>query len=146
MSNAADFVVQSPDKKVQLVVEAKGRTNATEEWAKAMRRNLIKHELLSPAPYFILALPDHFYIWRDARSATTVPPDFRAETAEVLKSYLKSSQTALKDLSEESFEIIVKSWLEDLVSGELAATATVGHQWLADLSPRVRDGDVKTFL
>ncbi len=147
MPDVADFVVQSPDDKVQLVVEAKTKPDASALWAAHMRRNLIAHAAVPSTPYFILALPDHFYMWKNAQSAGTVTPDYVIDTREVLRPYLESLKSSVRDLSEQSFELVVRTWLEDLVKADLGPGREGPQQkWLLDsgLYERVRDGTVKT--
>ena len=62
----ADIVVFGPDARPQLLVEVKNRSAASPEWAAQLRRNLAVHFGLTSTPYFLLALPDIFYFWRNA--------------------------------------------------------------------------------
>jgi len=145
MREAVDFVVASPDDEVKLVVEAKSRSGASSTWAAQFRRNLVAHGTLRSSAYFILALPDHFYVWKDARLAGTAPPDFEAESQGLLAPYLRSLSTSARDLSEESFEVVVRTWLEDLVRQSPSIDrATETPKWLVELSESVKNGTVKT--
>jgi hypothetical protein len=118
MSPRADFVIRSPDDRVLLVVEAKKRVNASAEWAAQLRRNLAVQGALPPSPYFMLALPDKFFLWKHASSHQPVPPDYEFDAEAVLRPYLASLKSPLSDLSETSFESVVRLWLEDLVREE----------------------------
>jgi hypothetical protein len=76
----ADVAVYSPDGKLQLVVEIKNRPGASAEWVAQMRRNLLVHAVIPPSPYFLLALPDFFYLWIDARSVHELAsPDYQIQ-------------------------------------------------------------------
>lgn len=111
-----DFVVRSPDNRALLVVEAKNRLNTSADWAAKLRRNLAAQGALPDAPYFLLALPDRFYLWtQQSASLQAVPADYVFEAETVLRPYLDSLKSPLHDLSPASFELLVRLWLEDLV-------------------------------
>jgi hypothetical protein len=118
MSPRPDFVIRTQDNQVLLIVEAKKRINASAEWAAQMRRNLIAHGALPPTPYFLLALPDKFFLWKQPPSAPAVLPDYEFDAEEVLRPYLDALRSPLHELSETSFESVVRLWLEDLVREE----------------------------
>lgn len=114
-----DFVIRTQDDQLLLIVEAKKRLNASAEWAAQMRRNLVAHGALPPAPYFLLALPDKFFLWKQPPQDQVVLPDYEFDAEEALRPYLDALASPLNALSETSFESIVRLWLEDLVREEL---------------------------
>lgn len=143
-----DAAVYSPDQKIQLIAEVKAKRGATQEWATQMRRNLLVHQAIGFAPFFLLALPDHFYLWRDG---SVVPdeklPDYSAETEKLLSPYLNSAGLSLNNLSGQSFELVVIAWLRDLVHSRLSKdSVTPEQQWLIDsgLFQAIKDGSVVT--
>jgi hypothetical protein len=142
----ADVAVYSPDGSLQLVVEIKNRPGASAEWVIQMRRNLLVHAVIPLSPYFLLVLPDFFYLWTDAVSVHELaPPTYQIKAADVLAPYFDLSKQALKDLSEYSLELLVTSWLEDLVGTELRRDSVGPHlQWLFDsgLSAAITHGSV----
>jgi hypothetical protein len=143
-----DAAVYSPDNKLELIAEVKARPDASEAWATQMRRNLIVHQLIPSAPYFLLALPDFFYLWRDsALGGEEAPPDYKVEAGTVLAPYLTKSQLPVKDLSEYGLELLVTAWLTELVASRLTKdTAGPEQQWLFDsgLYQAIRGGSVVT--
>ena len=61
------------------------------------------------------------------------PPAYQMKAVEVLAPYLDQSTQTLKDLSEYSLELLVTSWLEDLVGTDLRRDTAGPHlQWLFD--------------
>lgn len=122
------------DDQLQLIVEVKARTNATAEWAAQMRRNLAAHLAIPSSPFFLLALPDHFYLWSNVLSPlATVMPHFDINPAQLLVPYIEGGQQALHDISEYGLTLAVSSWLIDLIASNLNAE-TVGPEqaWLLD--------------
>ena len=129
-----DIAVYNPDGKLQLVVEVKNRPHASAEWVAHLRHNLLAHAFIPPSPYFLLALPDFFYLWKDAVSLDilTKPPDYQISAPEVLATYLNFPQS-LNDLSHAGLELLMTAWLEDIIHAELQRDAVdPSLQWLFD--------------
>ncbi len=113
-----DIVVYSKNEKIQLVIEIKKKSNATSEWAANTRRNLLAHAVIQPSPFFLLLSSNHLYLWKNATSMETVPPDYEANTNELLSQYTDQPNLNLADISEYSLEMLVISWLNDLTRPE----------------------------
>jgi hypothetical protein len=144
MKRLADVIVYSPDNQVQLVVEVKSKKGATDEWAAKMRRNLLVHGAVPRSRFFLLALPGYFYLWRDNTSTDLVPADHKVLAQEALRGYLNG--TNLEELSEQSIELLVSSWLSDLVGSHVTKEAMPELSWLFDsgLYDSVKGGLVET--
>ena len=151
MVDFADFLVTSPDSRVQLAVEAKRHTGANPAWAATFRRNLLAHATGPRAPYFLLALPDHFYLWRDAPAGESVLPQYTIDARAELSPYLAALRSDPAQLSGEGFELLVQAWLSDLLvrgpdgSGQ-QSTGGPRRAWLVDsgLWNAVRAGHLRT--
>ena len=128
-----DIAVYSPDRKLQLVVEIKNKLGASAEWVTRMRHNLLVHSFIPHVPYFLLVLPDFFYLWTDTTPVNNLAePDYKIDATEVLAPYLRSSQS-LNDISGYGLELLIMSWLEDTVRTELQRdTVDPNLQWLFD--------------
>lgn len=150
MSFKPDFVVLSPDQKLQLVVEVKGIPKSNENWAAQLRRNLLNHDAMPSAPYFLLVLPDHLYLWSHAsNNEETILPDFQADTEHVLHRYLTRWNQAghREPLSGRGLGLAVQSWLNELTSPENPPTSdTSDRDWLkgSGLPERIQTGIVKS--
>ena len=130
----ADVAVYGSDGQLQLVVEVKARPGASAEWAIHLRRNLLSDAVIPLVPYFLLALPDCFYLWTDAASVNhEAKPDYQIEAAELLAPYVDQTIPPLDEISGYGLELIVASWLEGVVYADLQRE-TVGPnlQWLFD--------------
>ncbi|HEX8394979.1 MAG TPA: hypothetical protein VF665_21715 [Longimicrobium sp.] len=137
-----DFVVRSPNGQILLAVEVKNRPHASPQWAAELRRNLIVNGVLPRAPYFLLALPDRFLLWKQRYGAEAVPPDYQADAEQVLRPFTDSLRRPLSSLSSDGFNMLVGLWLDDLVH------KLPEHQanWLAasGLGDRLRDAVVSS--
>ena len=145
MNTTADFVIHAPDDSIRLVVEAKSTLNDSATWAAELRRNLVMHGAVPPAPYFLLALPQRFYLWKDAPATEAVLPDYQVATQAVLPQYLREISVPLDQLSGAGWEFVVAAWLDDLVGGPLRPDlSTAVRHWLVDsgLYAAIRNGSV----
>ncbi len=152
----ADIVVYAPDSSPQLVVEVKNRSGASATWAARMLRNLLVHGMILDAPYYMLALPDVFYLWKNVDSSLSgsrnitggeVEPDFEINATEVLASYVDRRSFSPDAISEYGLELLVSSWLADLVEPELSrAVVSPTLFWLFDsgLYDAIKGGRVAT--
>ena len=144
---APDFAVYSADRQLQLVVEVKSTPKTDLAWAMKMRRNLLQHQVLPTAPYFLLALPDHLYLWASGGEDVTRQPDFQADTRDVLQRYMPpGAGSAQQILSGPALEWLIGSWLNDLTQGVPDPSDALHPEtdWLraSGLPERVRTGVV----
>lgn len=75
-----------------LAVEAKVKWGTDSEWASQMRRNLAAHDVLPRAHYYLLALPDRFYLWNNDGKASHqiwLEPILEIDSVSVLKPYFE---------------------------------------------------------
>ncbi len=156
MRRITDIAVYSPAGTLSLAVEVKTRPGASRTWAASTLRNLIVHGALPDVPYFMLALPDRFYLWKRPRSTASdaydssgygVEPDYEIDAARALSPYLESVRTPLNDMSERGLELLVASWLSELMNTELSRdTAPPDLRWLFDsgLYEVIKKGSVAT--
>jgi hypothetical protein len=147
MVATADFVVQSPDQQNQLIVETKTKVAASPDWVARLRRNLLADPRWPAARFFLLALPDRFYLWKNGTSQADVPPDFEVDAREVLRPYVGKLTTDLSALNRYSFELVVRSWLDDLVnSNREPADLPESERWVVDsgLYDAVNRGYIRT--
>jgi hypothetical protein len=112
-----------------------------------MRRNLVAHLALPSAPYFLLALPDHFYLWRNVSSSLAViPPDYDIDPEPLLAPYVANGGRTLGTISDDGLMLAVSSWLTDLVNSNLDETKVDPKQtWLSEsgLYRAIKGGVVK---
>ena len=147
MKVSADIVVLSPDNQVQLIVEVKSIKGTTDDWAAKMRRNLMTHALIPKSKFFLLALPGSLYLWRNITSADAVQADYKVRAVEVLEPYV--GDIPLEQLSENSLELVLRSWLSNLVSSNLTReTAGPGLRWVFDsgLYETIQHGSIETAV
>jgi hypothetical protein len=147
MKKHADIAVYDPDYNLQLVVEIKNLPAADNQWAIQMRGNLLfKYEMTPNAPYFLLALPDHFYLWTNSKGVgEDAPPDYVINATAAL-TYFKPLPRPLTRLGRDGLEMLMNEWLRTVVATELQRTE-VGQPlaWLFDsgLYNTIKQGEVR---
>jgi hypothetical protein len=148
MPKGADIAVYSPNADLQLVAEVKSKAGATPEWAAQMRRNLLAHSLIPPARFFLLAFPDHFYLWRNGvGSAETKLPDYTVDAEPIVAPYITNTGLRPDRISDSSLQLILTSWLSLLVNSDLTEeTAPLQDKWLFDsgLYDAIKHGSIVT--
>jgi len=134
MSFLADMAILDKTGAPTALVEVKSKSGTTPDWAAAMRRNLAAHGLMPEAKFFVLATPDRVYLWIDKTTdPRAVPPDFSFEPERALQPYYEEVGLRPDELAETSLELLVASWLSELMGGtgadRLPAEAST---WLRD--------------
>lgn len=140
MRSRPDFLVLSPDDRLELAVEVKNLRGVSVEWAADYRWNLLAHSILPATDYFLLALPENLFLWDNARAPAGALPDYRVSTADALGPLMVHAD------DEESLEAAVSTWLFALTSPSLGEEeAQRRYGWLVDsgLLARIRGGHVE---
>ena len=142
MPYISDAIIYDSKRNPVLIVEVKSKLGTNAQWAAAMRRNMQTHGLLLDAPFFLLALPDRLYLWVNDEQTGLTKPDYEIDTKSTLESYSKYLKLELENLSESGFELLLTSWLRELINGtELVNEA---NEWLVEsgLLEAIKQGDL----
>ena len=119
MDSRLDLAVYNHDDELVLIVEVKTKLDASREWATRLRRNILAHGILPSAKFFLLALPDRFYLWKDAgNNLAEIEPTYTIDARPILTPYFEQAGVAPDQISGVSFELIVSSWLSELVHSD----------------------------
>lgn len=144
MTGGADVAIQDREGKPVLIVEAKGRLDvAGRKWAARTFRNLYAHGSVPDAPYFLLALPEAFYLWKDpgrrAQEAFAngrreeVAPDYAVPAWGIVRPYLGGRDVPPEEVSTYAMKIIMGAFLADVLNSDLSRDeAPDDLRWLFD--------------
>ncbi|PAX51373.1 hypothetical protein [Brunnivagina elsteri] len=114
-----DLSVVNRDGKLVLVVEVKSKTNVPPEWATKFRRNILAHGILANAPYFLMVFPDKFYLWTNSENLILEKePDYTIDAHPILDPYFERAGIVGDRISGQSLEIIIASWLGEIIHSE----------------------------
>ena len=132
MSIKWDLTAYNRDSQLVLVVEVKSKLDTSPTWAAQLRRNILAHGTFPNAPYFLMAFPDRFYLWKNTGSNhEPLEPTYVIDARPILQPYFEQSGVTADQVSGQSLELIVASWLSEVIHktpDELDAS----QQWLID--------------
>lgn len=129
----ADMAIYDKTGQLALVVEVKNKLDTSSIWAAKMRRNMLAHGLMPNASFFLLALPDRFYLWKDAGIVPEiVAPDYEIDPRPFLRSHYNGNDISLNSLTGESFELVISSWLNKLLQNDILPSELQEQNWLVE--------------
>lgn len=135
MNSGSDILVFDQNDRPILAIEAKTKTDASVEWAMRLRRNILAHGLLPNTEFFLIATPNRFFIWKsNGINSLLSEPTRTVDASALLAPYFMQTGVTPEDISGSSFELIVNSWLAELMySGVNTHQARGSSEWIADL-------------
>lgn len=152
ITGGADVTVVDRAGRTVLVAEAKSRFDTSGSWAAGTFRNLYAHGSVPDVPYFLLALPDVFYLWRDpgkkalaafmdgrtsAFGDPEVPPDYSVPAWETVRPYLGhpgGREPESREVSSYAMGMALSAFLADVLNarGLTSESASTDQWWLFD--------------
>lgn len=105
-----DILGYNQKRQLVLVVVTAPQRGKSCEWAAEYRHNLYVNAELPKTPFFIIALPDHFYLWKEVEEEGIVNPTYEMDPRFSLKGFLKRSALAPDKLSRSAFDLLVNAW------------------------------------
>lgn len=129
-----DLSVDNRNGQLTLVVEVKRKTNVSPEWAAKLRRNIFAHGTFPKAPYFLMVFPDKFYLWSNAEAYQDhSEPTYTIDASPILQPYFERAGVAADQISGASLELIVTSWLGEIIHSDLLPeNIDTSQQWLIE--------------
>jgi hypothetical protein len=112
-----DLSVDNRAGQLTLVVEVKRKIGASSQWAASLRSNILAHGTFPKAPYFLMVFPDQFYLWTDA-DAQLDQSEPTLDARPILQPYLERAGVTAEKISSQSLELIVESWLREIIYSE----------------------------
>jgi hypothetical protein len=147
MNNAADISVFSAENKLELIVEVKGNRGVGPEWASQFRHNLLAHHAIPRSQFFLLALPEQMYLWKNGSDVVeTRGPDFVIDSSPIVSPYLAETTEHIAN-STQTLQLVFASWLNLLTICSLSKDEVAPHeQWLLEsgLYDAIKNGSVET--
>lgn len=146
MQHYADIAIYGRDGGLKMLVEAKSKREKSRGWAARLRHNMYAHGQLPRVPYFLVALPDRFYLWRDmADPQALVDPQYSVDPTSVLRPYFDRAHTSSQTVTETGLELAVSAWLEKMANSPNQPASLHNEQWLhqSGLLEAIRGGSVE---
>lgn len=129
-----DLSVVNRDGQLVLVVEVKRKIGASSDWAAQLRHNIFAHGTFPNAPYFLMVFPDRFYLWTEADvQPEQSQPSYTIDARPILQPYFERAGMSAERISSSSLELIVVSWLGEIIYAEKPPEGLDPSQsWLID--------------
>lgn len=147
MASFLDLALYDRTDRLAAVAEVKNKLGTSHEWAARTRRNILAHGGLWDTEFFLLVTPDRLYLWKDAGTAPTeIPPTYVADTQSEFEPYFERAGVEPHNVSGAAFEMLVGSWLGDLIRSEGGAGESADPRgWLvrSGFSAAVKDGRIR---
>ena len=113
----ADIVITTESGEPVLVVEVKNRKSTTRAWAATFLQNLLAHRMMPSARYFLVATPDHLYLWKGITVDREIAkPDYEARSGSLIAVDRNGGGVGL---GARGFESKVANWLAGLSEGRV---------------------------
>ena len=134
MDTRLDLAAYNRNDELVLIIEVKTKLGTSSKWAAQLRRNIFAHGILPPVKFFLLAFPDRFYLWENNHNdLSEIEPDYIVDAQPILAPYFKQAKVRPDQISGESFELVVASWLSELVhSDKLSEKNDPAGNWLIE--------------
>lgn len=132
MRQYADILAFDKNGQLALVAEVKSKLGTSSDWAAKLRRNMFAHGSMPDAPFFLLALPDSFYLWQNTgRTLEVVEPTQQVDPQPFLQPLFDATNPSNSHLTEQSFELIVTSWLNQILQTQHSEDLPEGNRnWI----------------
>jgi hypothetical protein len=133
MASEWDIAIYDRSEQLVLIAEVKTNQAADVEWARRIRRYLFEYEFYPSVRYFLIALPDQFYLWvrHLSGSMPDAAPDYIIDAHPIVQPYLERTGLRADRLSSTSLEIIVADWFGEVMFKEVEEL-TSSEQWLIE--------------
>jgi hypothetical protein len=117
-----------------LDIEVTTKLNASPEWAARFRRNILAHGTFPKAPYFLMVFPDRFYLWTGADAQSDQRElTYTIDARPILQPYFEGARVTAEQISGQSLELIVASWLGTIIYSEKSPEdIDESQRWLVD--------------
>jgi hypothetical protein len=138
---SVDLVIEKRGKPI-VAVEARNLESPSGEWAADFLRNILQSGDVPRCEYFLLALRNRLYLWRDPMLPVSLP-DFEGDTSAAVEPYLLRLRRPLDTLSQSGFEMLIHTWLGEVVMGILPDAGD--RTWLVEsgLADAIRDAYIR---
>ncbi len=134
MALDTDLAVFNSREQLIAVAEVRNRRGTSAAWAAMLRRNILAHRGFPNVQFFVLVTPERLFVWKDAGvEPELVEPDFDIDARPVFAPYFDGTQVDPQTVSRPAFELVVATWLGDLILPVGQRGESVGSDgWLVE--------------
>jgi hypothetical protein len=115
MDRLADLTLYDRHHRMLGLVEVHSKLRTSAAWAAQYRGNLLSYGLPEDVPYFLIVTPDRIYFWNGRERSKSADPDLVLDAEPLFRPYFQRMQTSPGEIYPEAFELLVASWLREVV-------------------------------
>jgi hypothetical protein len=129
-----DLLVNNYQGKLILGVEVKSKINTSSARGVQVRHNILIDNPIQKIPFFLMVFPDRFYLCTNPEIySSQIERIYSIDTLSVLKPYFERAGIIPGKIRGDSFELLVASWLSDVINSEqLPEEFDESQRWLID--------------
>ena len=116
--------------RLQLGIEVRTALDTTVEYITEWKQNIFSHEEPLDLPFWMMAFPDRFYLWKNPHQFPESEPDYVIDARPLLQDYFSSTGIRVEKINIGAFELMISSWLSQIIH--------FGHE-LEDLPSALRE-------
>ncbi|NJL09663.1 MAG: hypothetical protein HC908_04055 [Calothrix sp. SM1_7_51] len=133
-NNSWDIEIYNHQRQLVLVGEVKCLLNTSPDWAVKFRRNILAHGIFPIAPYLMIIFPDKICLWTNENGVPEErEPDYIVDAYPIFQPDFEKAGTSARKISDGSFELIVDSWLANIMYlSEPSQASDESQKWLVD--------------
>lgn len=116
MNPTWDLMAYDRNGQLVLSVDIRKSPTASPEWAAELRKNILAHGVYPVTPYFLVALPDKLFLWKNGDAVDPESkPTYTVDARPLLAPYAEKIGRTLAELNRIGLEGVVAAWLRDIM-------------------------------
>jgi len=116
MNPTWDLMAYDRNGQLVLSVDIRKSPTASPEWAAELRKNILAHGVYPITPYFLMALSDQFFLWKNGNAVNPESkPTYTVDAGPIVNPYLEGTKYTADDLDRGTFKFILSAWLGKLI-------------------------------
>ena len=129
-----DLLVNNYQGKLILGVEVKSKINKSSARGVQFRHNILMDSYVQKIPFFLMAFRDRFYLCTNPEIYSSQSERlYVIDALSILKPYFERAGIIPGKIREDSFELLVASWLSDIIHSEKSPEEfDESQRWLID--------------
>ncbi|SKB13418.1 conserved hypothetical protein [Planktothrix sp. PCC 11201] len=129
-----DLSVYNRDNQLILIVEVKRRSKPSLDWVIELSQKIFESQNFPRCPYLMLVFTDSIYLWSNLNHQKQIAePSYIIDATPIFQPYFEQVGVTANKISGQSFEMIVASWLREIIHSSIFPNVSdQSQQWLVD--------------
>lgn len=129
-----DVSVYNRDNQLILIVEVKRRSKPSLDWVIELSQKIFESQNFPRCPYRMLVFTDSIYLWSNLNHQKQIAePSYIIDATPIFQPYFEQVGVTANQISGQSFEMIVASWLREIIhASTFPNVSDQSQQWLVE--------------